>query len=125
MEQVSSTSLLDALRAADRTALADVLSDDVVFHSPVTDYHGRGEVVTLLATLGTVVEDVRVRREIRQGRETATFIEGSVGGRGVDGVLDQIEDETGRVCEITLLLRPLEVLLEGVRRMRTALDVET
>ena len=65
---------IDALGAADRAGLADVLS-----------------------------EDVRVRRELRQDRETATFIEGAVGGRAVDG-------------EITLMLRPLEALLEGVKR---------
>jgi hypothetical protein len=123
--RVSSTALIDALRATDRAALAAVLSDDVEFHSPVTDYHGRDEVVHLLATIGTVVEDVRVRRELRQDRETTTFIEGTVGGRAIEGVLDQIHDDAGRVCDLTLMLRPLEVLLEGVRRMRTALGLDT
>jgi hypothetical protein len=125
MGRMPATLLIDALRTADRAALADVLTEDVAFHSPVTDYRGRDEVVNLLATIGTVVEDVRVRRELRQDRETATFIEGTVGGRAVDGVLDQIRDETGGICEITLMLRPLESLLEGVRRMRTALGLDT
>jgi SnoaL-like protein len=120
---MSSTPLISALRSSDRTALAAVLSDDIAFHSPVTDYRGRDEVVNLLATIGTVIEDVRIRRELRHGRETATFVEGVVGGRAIDGVLDQIHDETGRVCEITLMLRPLDALHEGVRRMRTALGL--
>jgi hypothetical protein len=51
----------------------------------VADYRGRDEIVNLLATIGTVIEDVRVRRE----------------------------------------LRPLEALLEGVKRMRTTLGLET
>jgi hypothetical protein len=125
MPSPPTTTLIDALRAADRAALEDVLSEDVSFHSPVTDYQGRDEVVNLIATIGTVVEDVRVRRELRQDRETATFIEAAVGGRAVDGVLDQFHDESGRVCEITLMLRPLEALLEGVKRMRTALGLDT
>ena len=116
-----STSLVAAIRASDRGALAELLSDDVAFHSPVTDYRGRDQVVHLLATIGTVIDDVRVRRELSEREETVAFIEGSIGGRAVEGVLDQIHDEAGRVSELTLVLRPLDVLLEGVKRMGAAL----
>jgi hypothetical protein len=118
---MTSSPLVTALRASDRTTLAGLLSEDVAFHSPVTDYRGRDEVVHLLATIGTVIDDVRVRRELSEREETVAFIEGSIGGRAVEGVLDQIHDEAGRVSELTLVLRPLDVLLEGVKRMGAAL----
>lgn len=118
------TPLIDPLRAADRAAIAGLLSDDVAFHSPVTDYQGRDQVVNLLATIGTVIDDIRVRRELVQGREIATFVEGEVDGRAIEGVLDQRLDEQGKVSEITLLLRPLEALLAGVKRMGAALGAQ-
>jgi hypothetical protein len=122
---MSASPLVAALRASDRAALADLLSDDVAFHSPVTDYHGRDQVVHLLATIGTVIDDVRVRRELSEGRETVAFVEGAIGGRAVEGVLDYVRDEAGRVRELTLMLRPLDALLEGVKRMGAALGGES
>jgi hypothetical protein len=116
--------LVSALRTSDRGALRDLLSEDVAFHSPVTDYAGRDQVAHLLATIGTVIDDVRVRRELSRDDETVAFVEGSIGGRPVEGMLDQIRDEYGRVRELTLMLRPLEVLVEGVKRMGAALGAD-
>jgi hypothetical protein len=122
---MSSSPLVAAIRASDRAALAGLLADDVVFHSPVTDYHGRDEVVHLLANIGTVIDDVRIRRELSRDEETVAFVEGTVGGRPIEGVLDQIHDEAGRIRELTLMLRPLDALLEGVKRMGAALGGES
>ena len=116
--------LIDALREADRDAIADLLAEDVAFHSPVADYRGRDEVVNVLATVGGVIDEVSVRRELVQGAETVAFVEGRIGGRAIDGVLDEVRDESGLVAEITLLLRPLDALLEGVKRMAAALSAE-
>src|SRR5438067_1493555 len=114
-------SFAETLRSGDRAAITRLLSDDVVFHSPVADYRGRDAVSTLLVTIGTVVDDIRVRREVVQGPEIVTFVEGDIGGRAVDGVIDQVHDADGRISEITLMLRPLDALLEGVKRMGAAL----
>ncbi len=122
---MSSSRLVAAISASDRAALANLLTDDVAFHSPVTDYRGRDRVVHLLATIGTVIDDIRVRRELSEGRQTVAFVEGMIGGRPIEGVLDQFRDEAGRILELTLMLRPLEVLLEGVKRMGAALDGES
>jgi hypothetical protein len=37
-------------------------------------------------------------------------------------VLDEILGEDGLIAEITLMLRPLDSLMEGVRRMAAALS---
>lgn len=109
--------LLDAIRGRDREALAAMVADDVVFHSPVTTYRGRDQVVDLLALIGAVLEDVTVTREV----ETVTFVKGHSDGEELDGALVEIRDDDGRIAEITLLLRPLPALQSAVRRMARAL----
>jgi hypothetical protein len=109
------------MRDCDRTAIAGLLDDDVAFHSPVADYRGRDEVVNLLGTIGGVIDSVGVRREVVQEPETVSFLDGEVGGRTLEGVLDEIRGEDGLIRELTLMLRPLDALLEAVKRMAAAL----
>src|ERR671910_2149444 len=56
--------LLTLLRREGHTGAAVRLADDVVFHSPVADYVGRDDVLHLLLTIASVLEDVRVTRSI-------------------------------------------------------------
>ena len=109
--------LLSAIRERDREALAAMVTDDVVFHSPATTYRGRDQVVDLLALIGGVLEDVTSTRQV----ETVTFVKGYSDGEELNGVLVEITDSDGRIAEITLLLRPLAALQTAVRRMARAL----
>jgi SnoaL-like domain len=109
--------LLQAIQARDRAALAELLAEDAVFHSPVASYRGRDEVVHLLATIGGVLDDVNVTREV----DTVTFVTAQVGDHQLDGMLDEIRDGDGRIAEITLMLRPLAALQAAVERMGRAL----
>jgi hypothetical protein len=118
---MSATPLIAALGSRDGSALEGLLADQVAFHSPVADYESREEIVRLFVTIGGVVENLRSRRVLAQGRETVTFVEGEVDGRTIDGVLDVIEGDDGRIAEVTLMLRPLDALLLGVKKMGAAL----
>ena len=109
--------LLSAIRERDREALAEMVADDVVFHSPVTTYRGRDQVVDLLALVGAVLDDMSATREV----ETITFVKGHLDGDGLNGVLVETRDAHGRIAEITLLLRPLATLQRAVRQMARAL----
>ena len=109
--------LLSAIRARDREALAALVADDVVFYSPATTYHGREQVVHLLALIGGVLEDVTATREV----ETVTFIKGRSEGDDLNGVLVEVRDDDGRIVEVMLLLRPLAALQKAVVRMAGAL----
>jgi hypothetical protein len=113
--------LIAALRNGDHHVIAALLAEDVTFHSPVADYDDRDQVVHLLVTIGGVIDDVRVRREVVQGPETVAFVEGEVAGRAVEGVLDQVHGEDGLIHELTLMLRPLDALIDAVKRMAAAL----
>jgi hypothetical protein len=118
--------LLEAISGRQRDALVSMLSEDVVFHSPVQTYRGREQVIHLLMTIGGVIDDVRVTREL----DGVTFFTAEVEEHPVDGVL--VEEggretgggdsaERGQIAEITLMLRPLAQLQAAVARMARAL----
>jgi hypothetical protein len=109
--------LLRAITERDREALAAMVGDDVVFHSPATTYRGRDQVVDLLSLVGKVLDDLTATQVL----ETVTFVKGHLDGEELDGVLVEIRDGDGRIAEITLLLRPLATLEKAVRRMARAL----
>jgi SnoaL-like domain len=109
--------LLEAIAAGDPDALSSMLAEDVVFHSPVQTYRGRDQAVLLLMTVGGVVEDVEVTREV----EDITFFTAKVEEHPVDGVIVEKAGEDGRATEITLMLRPLAQLQAAVARMARAL----
>ena len=111
------TGLIEALRAADREALASVLAEDVVFDSPVATYEGRETVLHVLGTVADVVSDLEVDRELAKGDETVSFLTGRIGDERVDGVVAWSVDDAGRVARLTLMLRPLKGLLAGVEEM--------
>jgi hypothetical protein len=109
--------LLEAIAASDRDALSELVADDVVFHSPVQTYRGRDQTVLLLATVGTVIEDVEATREV----DGVTFFAATVEEHPLDGVLVEDEDAAGHIAEITLMIRPLAQLQAAVARMTRAL----
>ena len=104
-----------AVEAEDLGAMVDALAPDVVFHSPVQTYRGRGQVIHLLMTIGGVIEDVDVTREL----DGVTFFTAQVEEHPVDGVL--VEEGGGEIAEVTLMLRPLAQLQAAVARMARAL----
>ena len=117
--------LLEAITARQREELNSMLAGDVVFHSPVQTYRGRTQVIHLLMTIGGVIEDVDVTREL----DGVTFFTAQVEEHPVDGVL--VEEggrgeggdsgEGGEIAEVTLMLRPLAQLQAAVARMARAL----
>ena len=108
--------LLEAITARQREELNSMLAEDVVFHSPVQTYRGRAQVIHLLMTIGGVIEDVDVTREL----DGVTFFTAQVEEHPVDGVLVE-EGRGAEISEITLMLRPLAQLQAAVARMARAL----
>jgi hypothetical protein len=109
--------LLEAIASQDRQVLGELLADDVVFHSPVQTYRGRAQAVHLLATIGGVIDDVSVTREL----DGVTFFGANVEEHPVDGVLVERTRDDGRIDEVTVMLRPLAQLQAAVARMARAL----
>ena len=102
--------------------LHDALSERVVFHSPVRDYHGRADVVHILTTIGDVLDTIESQRQLIAQRQVVTIIDAARAHHRMSGVLHESYDALGRVEHATLLLRPLSALLESITAMRAALE---
>ena len=102
--------------------LHDALSEHVVFHSPVRDYSGRADVAHILMTIGGVLDDIEVQRELIAERHVVTIITAAHGPNRLSGVLDETYDAFGCVERATLLLRPLSAVLDAITAIRAALE---
>lgn len=115
--------LLGAIAAGDREGLAAMVSDGVVYHSPGTTYRGREQVVDVLGVAPSVIANFRATRDpVAIGDdERVRFVTGTVEEEEIHGVLIEARDETGRIAEINLLLRPLSAVQAATRHLARAL----
>lgn len=114
--------LLEAIRAGDDAALNELTADDVRFHSPVTDYEGRPRVVHLLRTIGGILEELEAEETFHAPSVTVTIASARVEGSSVTAMLREEVDAAGALVDLTLMVRPLEVLMKAVERMGKALN---
>ncbi|GFH34564.1 nuclear transport factor 2 family protein [Streptomyces pacificus] len=123
----------DRFRAAveqrDLSALDDLFTEDVRFYSPVkfTPFEGRPMVLGLFGVLLRTFEDFRYLGRLDGTAETSADgdeapseilpFRAAVGGREVHGIDLLQYDETGRIKEFTVMVRPqsaLQALSEAV-----------
>ncbi len=109
-----------AVEAGDLGGMIDLFSADAVLHSPVSfePFRGKKAIGGLLFVLMEVFEDFRYTDELdaEDGTKALVFRAG-VGGRELEGVDLLRFDESGRVEELTVLVRPmsgLRALMEAV-----------
>lgn len=97
-----------------------VLGDDVRLISPITDrfaFIGRERVATLLTVAFEAVESIRYTDRIVGTDTAALFYEGRVDGVEIGEAQRLRFDDTGRITEITLFVRPLPGLTRLMRRL--------
>jgi hypothetical protein len=98
----------------DMAALALLLADDVVFHSPVVHAPQAGKAITL-QYLGAALrvfgcDSFRYVRELMAERDAVLEFELELEGVRINGV-DMIRwDESGRIVEFKVMLRPLKAI---------------
>ena len=114
-----------AIEAQDIEAAIALLSDDVVFHSPIafTPYRGRDAVGTVLRAVVQVFEDFRYVREIGapDARDQALVFRTRIGERQVEGCDFLHLDENGAIAELTVMVRPLNGALALAEAMKAKL----
>ena len=114
-----------AVEAKDIDAAIALLSDDVVFRSPIVfkPYHGRDAVGALLAAVFAVFEDFRYVREIGapDGRDHVLVFETRVGDRQLEGSDFLHTDESGSIDEFMVMVRPLSGALALAEAMKAKL----
>jgi hypothetical protein len=104
----------EAFLAGDVDRAAALLPEDVTFHSPVRDYHGRERVAAVLSMVVRVLGRGEIESVLDGDGETATFFTAQVG----DGTLEGVVRTRG--SDVTLMARPLRVLLPAVEELAKA-----
>jgi hypothetical protein len=100
--------------AGDFSALADLLAEYVVFHSPIVHTPQRGKTITLkyLTAAIQVLYNASFRyvREWRAERSAALEFTTTIGGIEINGV-DLIGwDEAGHIVDFKVMARPLKAI---------------
>lgn len=101
-------------RGADPDQLAQLLADDVVFHSPVvhSPQVGKAKVMLYLLSAAQVLgnESFRYVREVAQGLDVLLEFECQLDGIHVNGI-DLIRfNEAGQISDFKVMVRPLKAV---------------
>jgi hypothetical protein len=111
-----------AVEARDMNAAVALLSEDVVFRSPIVfkPYQGRDAVAAILHAVSRVLEDFRYVREIGAPDATdhALVFQARIGEREIEGCDFLHIDEDGSIDELVVMVRPLtaaQALAEAMR----------
>jgi hypothetical protein len=120
-----------AVEAGDLGGMIDLFRADAVLYSPVSfqPFRGKKAIGGLLFVLMEVFEDFRYTDELdaEDGTQALVFQAG-VGGRELQGVDLLRFDDTGRIRELTVLVRPmsgLQALMEAVGPRLESLGADT
>jgi hypothetical protein len=119
----AATGLVQAMLAGDGGALAGRLADHVAFDSPIRRYTDRGDVVHLLSLIGSILPGMRVERTWQARHGAVTVISAALDEGRLDGMVEELYNRDGRVCQVTLMLRPHSSMMRAISRMAAALDV--
>jgi SnoaL-like domain len=114
-----------AVEAKDLAAMAGVLREDVVLHSPVLfrGFEGREVVLGVLTHVAATLEDLRYTDELAEDDTVVLRFKARVGERELEGI-DFLElDENGRVAELTVFMRPMSALKAFNEQMAARLGV--
>lgn len=110
-----------AVDARDPGAFDELFTDDIRLHSPVkfTPFEGKPMVLGLFGVLLRTFEDFRYvgefdgTAEASDGREAASAVlvfRATVNGKQIHGI-DLLQfDDTGRIAEFTVMVRPLSAV---------------
>ena len=103
----------------DIAAAAELLAEDIVFHSPATfhPFIGRETVTRLLGLVAETFEDFRYTDELESDGAHALIFKAAIGGREIEGIDLLRLDEDGLIGDFTVMLRPISGLLPFAQAM--------
>lgn len=115
-----------AVEARDSAAIEALLSDDVVFTSPVAfkPYPGKPITAAILRAVMRVFQDFHYVREIGDagGRDHALIFEASVDGKRITGCDFLHIDDDGKIDDFVVMVRPLSAATALAEAMAAQFD---
>jgi hypothetical protein len=105
---------------ADAALAAEVLADDAVLISPLTDgfaFRGREQIRELLVSAFEVLDGIRFDGEVRGDDEVVLFATTTVRGRTLNECQRLRLDDSGLIRELTLYMRPLPAVTAFTRAL--------
>ncbi|MFB4263357.1 nuclear transport factor 2 family protein [Nonomuraea sp. GTA35] len=99
--------------AHDLDALAATLSEDVVFHSPLSataEFRGKEQALELFSVVFGVLSDLRYHTDVGDDRTRALTSTARLGGREIHEAAVAEFGEDGLIRDLTLWIRPLPAL---------------
>jgi ketosteroid isomerase-like protein len=105
--------LFEAFSSGHPEQMGDLYADDVVLRSPITDrfeFRGRDNVLEIASIVRSVTTDVEQLDVIGSGDRWVQIIRGRAGGKTYDMSEMIVFDESGKIVEFTVFIRPLPAL---------------
>ena len=114
------------VQEGDIKTLQSILSDDVVFHSPVLHTPQSGKALTTMYLSAAYYvfkdSDFIYKRQVIQDNQAVLEFETEIEGVIINGV-DIIEsDDTGKIVEFKVMIRPLQGLQKIQQKMLEILE---
>jgi SnoaL-like protein len=101
--------------------IGELLADDVVLHSPVAfkPYYGRDTVIGIINSVSAILEDFAYQRHLgtETGTDHALVFDARVGELSIQGCDFLHTNADGLIDELTVMLRPLKVVLAFTDQM--------
>ena len=111
----------EAIKNRDWDGLATLMTEDIVFRSPVVyaPYHGRGTVISLLTHVAEIFDDFHYVRKMEneETNDLALVFRARVGTREIEGCDFLHLNEEGLIDELFVMIRPLS----GAHAVRDAM----
>lgn len=124
---MDTTALIDgwvqALQA-DGSAVRDLVADDVVLHSPLTNvftFTGPDHVCAVLGAASDLIRDIRVHTRLADHASAVLIFSGTVNGAAMEETQLLRFSAAGLVKDITIMGRPLPALLHVMRSIPAGL----
>lgn len=104
----------EMVKNQDVSGLPEIVADDAVFRSPTVlhPFESRKALVTALETVLTVFEDFTYHREFAgtDGQSVVLEFSAKVGDKSLKGIDIIRFDESGRIADFEVMVRPLNAL---------------
>lgn len=117
-------SFVSALEARDARAITDLLSEDAVLVSPITDafrFHGRAAVGQVFGSAFDLFTGTTCHTVTGEGDTWAVFLRGTISGQQFEECQLLRLDDQGLVREVTMIGRPVATTLTVMARIGGAM----